>query len=130
MISCPRCRSVFTVLRNNSVFVETPCLTALGNDELVVIQGSYLYPDIVEGLEAKRFFNKCGVCLFSVDRVTLDKQAIARVLENSINTAHIEIPKPNDGTGETNVFGITIIHTPLSPKIASFTSLLAGSQKK
>jgi hypothetical protein len=33
--------------------VETPCLAAFGNDELVVIQGSYLYPDIIEGLETK-----------------------------------------------------------------------------
>ena len=64
--------------------MKTPCLAALGNDELVVIQGSYLYPDVVERLETKGLFNGDGVRLLFLFRITLDKQTVAYMLEITI----------------------------------------------
>lgn len=61
--------------------METPRLAAFGNDELFVIQGSYLYPDIIERLEAESAFNKYGVCLLSINGVALYKQTVAHMLE-------------------------------------------------
>ena len=70
-------------------------------------------------------------CLFSQPFPTsTDKQTIACVLEIAIHVTVLDILNPNDGTGETNVFGIRIVYAPLSQKITGITSLLTGSDKE
>ena len=52
---------------------------------MIAVQLLYLQAYVVEGLETEMVFNEDCIGFLLVDRVALDEQAVARVLEIAVN---------------------------------------------
>ena len=67
------------------VFIETPRLMTLRENQIVIVQILYLQADVFKWFHAERLLYECGVGGLTIDRRTLDEQTVARMLELSID---------------------------------------------
>lgn len=77
----------------SSIFVETPDLSTLTHDEMVIIEIVNFEAYILKRLHAEVLFYVCGVCCQSFNRVALYHQTITHMLETAIDLTALSIMK-------------------------------------
>ena len=75
------------------VFIETPSLTTLTHDEMVIIEIVNFEAYILKRLHAEALFYVCGVCCQFFNRVALYHQTITHMLETAIDLSALSIMK-------------------------------------
>jgi hypothetical protein len=119
------------------ILLETPVLTFFAHYKTFIIKDFNLQTDIVEGFESEMILDDGGVCRQAFDRITLNEQTVAFILEVAIDLSFAkisiserDIAEQCHGSGETQVVRVRSSHPPLSQQITSLVPLLTGEEQQ
>ena len=112
------------------ILFETPGLALFAQYQTFVVKHFDLHADIVEGLETEVVLDDGSIRWQTFDRVALDQQTVALVLEIAVDLSFgqiskRDIPEQCHGTRETQIVRVRAFLSPLPQQITSLAPLLA-----